>query len=162
MYAETHAVTFSLYNFSPFGPAFQNKLRPIVYYNLPEEEINSGNNRNSLYSGHVASATAATFFAAKVYNDYHPEFSFAKKYLIYTAAIPPLVQSYMRVKALKHFPSDILIGFIVGATCGVVVPEMHRFKKQAIRYGVEMNPYGQGAGLTLRWQPGYERRGPRM
>ena len=164
MYAETHAVTFSLYNFSPFGPTFQNKLRPAVYYpQIGDEARRSGNNRNSMYSGHTASAACAAFFAAKVYNDYHPEFSFGKKYLIYTAAaIPPLVQGYLRMKALKHFPSDILIGYIIGATCGVAVPEMHRFKKQAIRYGVEMNPNGDGAGLTLRWQPRYERPAVRL
>lgn len=153
MYYETHAVTFTLYNFSFFGPAFQNKYRPVVYYNeLPAEERRAGNNKNSQYSGHTASAAAATFFLAKVYNDYHPEFSSGKKYLIYgLAAIPPLVQGYYRMKALKHFPSDILIGYMIGATCGIVVPEMHRFKRQAIRYGVVPTPVGPG--LSLTWMP---------
>ncbi len=29
MYYEMHAFTFALYDFSPFGPAFQNKIRPV-------------------------------------------------------------------------------------------------------------------------------------
>jgi hypothetical protein len=76
LYAETHAVTFSLYNFSFFGPTFQNKYRPIVYYpEVDDQTRKEGNNKNSMYSGHTASAAASTFFMAKVYNDYHPEFS---------------------------------------------------------------------------------------
>lgn len=154
MFAETHAVTFSLYNFSFFGPTFQNKYRPIVYYTevdpLTRKE---GNNKNSMYSGHTASAAATTFFMAKVYNDYHPEFSSGKKYMIYgLAAIPPLVEGYFRVKALKHFPSDVLMGFLIGATCGVAVPEMHRFKRQAVKYSLIATPAGPGVCLT--WRPG--------
>ncbi len=154
MYVETHAVTFTLYNFSFFGPAFQNKYRPIVYYDqLPKEARNGGNNTNSMYSGHTASAAAATFFMAKVYNDYHPEFSSGKKYLLYgLASIPPLLEGYYRMAALKHFPSDILIGFLIGATCGVAVPEMHRFKRQAIRFGLASTPVGPG--LSFTWKPG--------
>lgn len=154
LYCETHAVTFSMYNFSFLGPAFQNKYRPVVYYtDLPDEIRNSGNNRNSLYSGHTASAVASTFFMAKVYNDYHPEFSTGKKYLLYgLASLPALAEGYFRMKALKHFPSDIMVGFVVGAICGVAVPEMHRFKKQAIRWGVTGTPVGPG--LCLVWRPG--------
>jgi membrane-associated phospholipid phosphatase len=153
MYYETHAVTFTLYNFSFFGPTFQNKYRPSTYYpEVPMEDRKSGNSKNSQYSGHTASAAAATFFLAKVYNDYHPEFSSGKKYMIYgLAAIPPLVQGYMRMKALKHFPSDILIGYIIGATCGIAVPEMHRFKSQAIKYSVIGTPVGPGLAVT--WTP---------
>jgi hypothetical protein len=154
LYCETHAVTFTIYNFSFFGPAFQNKYRPIVYYTeLPKDVRNGGNNRNSQYSGHTASAAAATFFMAKVFNDYHPEFSSGKKYLLYgLASIPPLIEGYYRMKALKHFPSDILIGFLIGATCGVAVPEMHRFKRQAIKFGATVTPVGPG--LSLTWNPG--------
>jgi hypothetical protein len=160
MYYETHALTFTMYNFSFFGPLFQNKYRPITYYSeIPMEDRKSGNNKNSQYSGHTASATAATFFAAKVYNDYHPEFSSAKKYMMYgLASVPPLVQGYLRMKALKHFPSDILIGYLIGATCGVVVPEFHRFKRQAIKYSVVPTPVGAGLGLT--WTPEGKRKTP--
>ena len=160
LYVETHAVTFSLYNFSFFGPTFQNKYRPVVYYtDLPKDVRNSGNNRNSLYSGHTASATASTFFMAKVYNDYHPEFSFGKKYMFYgLACIPALAEGYYRMKALKHFPSDIMVGFVIGAVCGVAVPEMHRFKKQAIRWGVTETPVGPG--LYLTWRPGDAKKMP--
>jgi membrane-associated phospholipid phosphatase len=158
LFAETHAVTFSIYNFSFFGPTFQNKYRPIVYYTEVDDETRKeGNNKNSMYSGHTASAAASTFFMAKVYNDYHPEFSSGKKYMIYgLAAIPPLVEGYFRVKALKHFPSDVLMGFVIGATCGVLVPEAHRFKQQAVKYSLIATPAGPGFCLT--WRPGVKEK----
>ncbi|HRO41686.1 MAG TPA: phosphatase PAP2 family protein [Flavipsychrobacter sp.] len=152
MYYETHAITFSLYNFSFFGPAFQNKLRPVVYYDyFTYDERRGGNNRNSLYSGHTATATAATFFAAKVFADYHPELG-RKKYLLYgLASVPPLIEGYLRMKALAHFPTDIMVGFMIGATVGVVVPELHKFKDRKFHLGLTATPVGPG--VCLNWIP---------
>jgi hypothetical protein len=156
MYYETHAVTFSLYNFSFFGPAFQNKVRPYSYYDnyFTPDQRRGGNQRNSLYSGHTASAAAATFFMVKVYSDYHPEIG-RKKYLLYgIASVPPLIEGYLRMKALAHFPSDIMVGFVVGAACGVAVPALHRFKSKGIQVGLTPTPVGPGVNLT--WQPVYK------
>lgn len=154
LYYETHAITFNLYNFSFFGPAFQNKVRPIAYYDeyFTADQRRAGNNRNSLYSGHTASAAASTFFLVKVYSDYHPEIG-GRKYLYYAlASIPPLAEGYLRMQALAHFPSDVLVGFVIGATCGVLVPELHRLKRQGVKLGVAATPVGPGISLT--WRPG--------
>jgi membrane-associated phospholipid phosphatase len=156
MYYETHAITFSLYNFSFFGPAFQNKLRPYVFYDdyYTADQRRGGNQRNSMYSGHTASAAAATFFMVKVYSDYHPEIG-RKKYLLYgLASVPPLVEGYLRMKALTHFPSDIMIGYLIGATCGVAVPALHRFKSHGIQVGLTSTPVGPG--LSMNWTPVYK------
>jgi membrane-associated phospholipid phosphatase len=149
MYYEMHAITFSIYNYSPFGPAFQNKYRPLVYYDqLPINERTPGNNRNSMYSGHTATAIASTYFMVKVYCDYHPEIC-NKKYILYgIATIPPLVEGYFRVKAMLHFPSDVLIGVAIGAACGILVPEIHRFKNHKVNLGLSSTPVGPGLGLT--------------
>jgi hypothetical protein len=152
MYYEMQCITFSIYNFSPFGPAFQNKYRPVVYYEqLPDNERMVGNNRNSMYSGHAATAVASTFFMVKVYCDYHPDMNSGKKYLLYTiATIPALTMGYLRVKGLEHFPTDILVGLIIGGTCGILVPELHRFKSHKVILGVSSSPAG-GAGLNMVW-----------
>lgn len=156
LYLETHSITFSIYNLSFMGPTFQNKYRPIVYYDeLPFDQRNWGNNRNSFYSGHVASSTAATFFMAKVYSDYHPELG-ANKYLLYgAAAIPPLFLGYLRVKSLDHFPSDVAVGFIVGAMCGILVPELHRLKDKPISVGAFSSPEGDG-GICVQWRTSFK------
>lgn len=155
MYLETISVVSNIYTFSFMGPSFQNRFRPITYYSeLPISERNDGNNRNSFYSGHVASAAAATFFMAKVYSDYHPELG-GKKYLLYTAAaIPPLLLGYFRVKGLRHFPSDVAVGLGVGAFVGILIPEIHRIKLKNKDISVGLATTGESTGISLKWQPG--------
>ncbi|HYV91825.1 MAG TPA: phosphatase PAP2 family protein [Chitinophagales bacterium] len=152
MYAEAHAVVATIYNYSFLGPTFQNKFRPIVYYDsVPIGIRENGNNRNSFYSGHVATAAVATFMMTKIYCDFHPEIG-AKKYLLYTAAtLPPLAISYLRVKALKHFPSDNLVGLGVGAVCGIAIPALHRVKSDRVALGMFTTQDG-GIGLSLNWR----------
>lgn len=152
MYYETHAVVFTLYNFSPFGPAYQNKYRPITYYSsIPYGQRISEGNRNSLFSGHTANTAAATFFMAKVYSDYHPELGNKKYWLYAGACVPPLVEAYIRFKALMHFPSDLMEGFVIGAVVGVVMPSLHKVRTQNVEVGVTSVP--NGAGLGLIWKP---------
>jgi len=153
MYAEAQSVVFTIYNYSFLGPTFQNKFRPIVYYDsIPLANRENGNGRNSFYSGHVATASLATFMMTKIYCDYHPEMG-ATKYLLYAAAtIPPLALGYVRVLALKHFPSDDLVGLGLGAVCGIVIPELHKNKNNRTDIGMFTTPNG-GAGFTLKWNP---------
>ncbi len=153
MYAETQIITNNIYLYSPFGPTFQNRLRPVVYYDvLANSEVRTrGANRSSFYSGHVASAAAASFFTAKVFCDYHPELGW-NKYLVYgAAAIPPLILSYLRLRALAHFPSDLLVGFGVGALCGILIPEIHRIRIENTSVGLYSSL--EGTGIRLTWQP---------
>jgi membrane-associated phospholipid phosphatase len=155
MYAETVIITNNIYLYSPFGPTFQNRLRPVVYYDVFADSPvrTTGSNRNSFYSGHVASAASASFFTAKVFCDYHPELGW-EKYLAYgAAAIPPLVLGYLRFRGLTHFPSDIVVGMGVGALCGIVIPEIHRIRTENISLGLYSS--SEGTGITLKWQPDF-------
>ncbi|MHA4810008.1 phosphatase PAP2 family protein [Flavitalea flava] len=151
MYIEGHTITFTFYNYSWLGPTFQNKYRPLTYYSgLPLADRENGGNRNSFYSGHVASTAFTTFFIAKVYCDYHPEIG-AGKYLVYSAAlIPPAIMGYLRVRSLAHFPSDDLVGLTLGAAIGIVLPELHKFKNKGITLGLLCTP--DALGFTLCWK----------
>ena len=151
MYIEGHTITFTFYNYSWLGPTFQNRYRPLTYYtDLPLADRKSGNNRNSFYSGHVASVAFTTFFAVKVYCDYHPDMG-ASKYLLYSAAlVPPVVMGYLRVKALAHFPSDDMVGLTLGAVIGIVLPELHKFNYKGVTLGMLCTP--DAMGLSLCWK----------
>jgi hypothetical protein len=154
IYMQTQTITNNFYLYSPFGATFQNRLRPVVYYeDVNIDERTSNNNRNSLYSGHVAATTAASFFTAKIFCDYHPELGW-NKYLVYgVAAIPPLLMSYFRLRALAHFPSDVLVGFGVGILCGILIPELHRIEEKDILLGIYSS--SEATGISVRWQPGF-------
>ncbi|MGA2824176.1 MAG: phosphatase PAP2 family protein [Bacteroidales bacterium] len=151
MYVEGHTITFTFYNYSLLGPFFQNRYRPAVYYpelGLAAQE--NSNNRNSFYSGHVASCTYSTFFMVKVYCDYHPNIG-AAKYLLYLAAsVPPLLMGYARIRSLDHFPSDIAVGFGLGAVLGIVVPALHKLPcSKYLSLGLSTSP--DAVGVSLRW-----------
>jgi membrane-associated phospholipid phosphatase len=155
MYLETISIVSNIYMYSILGPTQQNRFRPVTYYtDVPMKDRVDGNNRNSFYSGHVASTAAATFFMAKVYADYHPELG-GKKYFLYAAAtIPPLLLGYFRVKGLRHFPSDDLVGLGVGALVGILVPEIHRIKLKNKDLAVGLSTTGESTGISLQWTPG--------
>lgn len=157
MFYQTQFLTFAFYDFSPFGPLFQNRLRPVVYYDyFPMELRTGGNQRNSFYSGHVANAAAATFFAVKVYSDYHPEIG-KKKILLYgLASVPPLFVGWLRMKALAHFPSDLLAGYLIGSTFGIVIPQLHKIKPNNMQVSTFYN--GRSGGLHLSYVLGKKKR----
>jgi len=154
MYMQTQTISNNFYLYSPFGATFQNRLRPVVYYDSVDfGERTSPNNRNSLYSGHVAATAAASFFTAKIFCDYHPELGW-NKYLVYgAAAIPPLLMSYFRLGSLAHFPTDLLVGFGVGAVCGILIPELHRVQDKNILLGVYSS--SEATGIAIKWQPNF-------
>lgn len=154
MYIETMSITTNIYEWSFLGPTFQNRFRPVTYYDqLTYDQRKSGDNRISFYSGHVATVTAATFFMIKVYSDYNPGIG-NNKYLLYGAAtIPPLILGYFRVKGLKHFPSDVMVGIGVGALCGIIIPEFHRSQDKDITLGLYSSI--DATGIDFKWQPGF-------
>ena len=151
MYFEGHTITFTCYNYSWLGPTAHDRFRPITYYTqLPLSVRTDGGNRNSFYSGHTASMAFTSFFVAKVYCDYHPEFGFGSKALVYTAAlVPPVVMGYFRVRALAHFPTDDLVGLGLGALIGVALPAIHKAKYKDVSFDLFATP--ESTGLSLCW-----------
>lgn len=155
MYVEGHTITFSFYNYSPLGPTFVNRYRPFAYYNTdeltPEFRMNNNNTRNAFFSGHVGSCAYSTFFMAKVYSDYHPNLG-GLKYLLYlAAAVPPLTIAYARIRSLDHFPSDVAVGFGLGALIGIVVPALH--KSPCTKHlSLSMSTSSEEVGLSVCWK----------
>lgn len=136
MYLEAMAITGLLYT---GGDYFIDRYRPEAYRTdqTPAEKTN-GNYRNAFFAGHVALVGTATFFMAKVYNDYHPDNNF--RYVLWGGAIAATgTTAYLRHKAGKHFPTDIAVGAAIGVLSGVLVPELHKNKKFS-GYGWGLSP----------------------
>ncbi len=150
LYLETVALTSNLYTYSPLGPTFVDRYRPLAFYEeVPLEERQSGNMRNSFYSGHVATTAMGGFFLAKVLHDYHPEWGSRRWLLFGAAALPTTTVAWLRVRALKHFPSDVLAGGLIGAGMGILIPELHR--KLQNRMKVQAGFGLQGNTLGVIW-----------
>lgn len=149
LYLETMAITGTNY---AFVAGHYDKFRPYAYN--PEAPLEKRANHGSLNSfpgGHPSVTAAATFFAAKVYSDYHPESNF--KYFLYgTAAVTTAANVYLRYEGGYHFPTDLLVGVTAGTLTGILVPHLH--KKRDPDSQVHLHPFtnGEASGLTLRWK----------
>ncbi|GGE98320.1 phosphatase PAP2 family protein [Hymenobacter cavernae] len=128
------------------------RYRPFLYGSEGGSSRNSHISTNSFFAGHTANTAAATFFAAKVYHDFHPG-SAAEPFIWTAAAIVPAAMAYTRIEAGKHFLSDNLVGYAVGTTVGIVVPQLHKTTERtglslAPLQGVNVNGYSY-SGLLL-------------
>jgi membrane-associated phospholipid phosphatase len=152
MMMEVNVLATCVFQFSPLGPYFQNRYRPAVYYAKDEASrnaIRTGGSRNSFFSGHTNSATASLYLMAKVYCDYNPQIEGWDKVGIYAlASVPPLIMAYYRVIGLHHFPSDVLVGGMIGGTIGIVVPELHRIANKNVTMGIYSSPLSTGVNLA--------------
>lgn len=148
LYLETQSINSNLYTWG--GPMFTDRIRPLAYYDqITYKEKMERGTTDSFFSGHVSWTAGASFFMAKVYTDYHPELG-AKKWLVYLAAlVPPMFVGYHRIRGLKHFPTDVMMGTAVGAAVGVLNPHLHKVKNGLNR--VSMAPFaGEYSGLAFR------------
>lgn len=109
--------------------------RPFVYnYQANLESKLSLHARSSFFSGHTSNVAVNTFFAAKVFSDYYPDSQW--KPLVWgIAATAPAITGYLRVKAGKHYPSDVICGYAVGALAGYFIPHLHKKKRNLQVYG---------------------------
>ncbi|TXF87866.1 phosphatase PAP2 family protein [Neolewinella aurantiaca] len=156
MYLEAQALQGVFYGYAPFGPSGVDRFRPRSYYDEVEDgERRNGNAQSSLFSGHVSTTATGWYFYAKIITDHNPDLTGGQKALIYGAAsVPGVITSILRVKALKHFPTDTAVGMGVGAFSGIMVPEFHRWwQKRHEKSMAMLTPlYGNGAagmGFTL-------------
>ena len=104
--------------------------RPFLYNpEAPMEAKLKKRSRYSFFSGHTSMTSTMTFLSAKMYHDFYPD-SNARPYVWASAALIPAVTGYLRMRGGKHYLTDVLIGYGVGALVGVLVPEMHRIERR--------------------------------
>ncbi|TGE25027.1 phosphatase PAP2 family protein [Hymenobacter aquaticus] len=152
LYVETMATSAAMFT-SSVGNVY--RYRPFLYGSggTPRER-SSKISTNSFFAGHTAHTATATFFAAKVFHDYHPG-SAAEPFVWGAAAVVPAAVAYYRMEAGKHFLTDNLLGYAVGATMGVVVPQLHKTGRRtglsvSPLQGLNVNGYSYGGLLVTK------------
>lgn len=115
--------------------------RPFVYNELASlKDKTTKGARYSFFSGHTSTATANCFFAAKVFSDYFPDSKW--KPLVWSGAILTSASvGYLRVRAGKHYLTDVIGGFVVGGAIGYLIPHLHKSKTAK---KVSLTPLGSG------------------
>jgi membrane-associated phospholipid phosphatase len=150
LFLQTEAITGNLYSWGATIPI--DRIRPLVYHpDVSYEDKTFVRNKNSFYSGHTSTSAAASFFTAKVYCDYHPELG-NKKFILYgLALIPPAFTGYYRYKGMKHFPTDVLAGMAIGAATGILVPHLHKHRKNKNLTLVPVTGRYTGMAMSLKF-----------
>lgn len=121
------------------------RLRPFNYNpTVPLDEKLTLNSRLSFFSGHASVTSGFSFFTAKVITDMNP--TMKNKGLIWTAAaVFPAAIGYFRFQAGKHFPTDVIAGYTVGAAVGILVPTLHMNKN------IDLDYSGNNLSLNVRF-----------
>jgi hypothetical protein len=126
MYLESLSITGTLFTFTA---GLIDRPRPLVFSpsNAPDDKRILAKNQRSFYAGHTAASATGTFFAAKIFSDLNPDSKLKPVVWTVAAAIPAVV-GYMRYKSGYHFLSDNLLGYVLGAASGILIPEWHKSK----------------------------------
>lgn len=106
--------------------ALVKRPRPYTYNREAPETVRTMRGNNfSFFSGHTSYAAALSFFTAKTISDYVD--NSGTRTLAWTGAfILPAATGYLRYRAGKHFPTDVITGYIVGASLGYLLPQLHK------------------------------------
>ncbi len=144
MYAETIALNLALTN---IVKSSIRRIRPFIYNpEVPTERKIIRTAKRSFFSGHVSHTASMSFFTAKVFSDLHPDSGW--RHAVWAGAIiAPALTGYFRYEAGRHFPSDVIVGYAVGAAIGYFIPKLHQVmdKNDISIIGAE-----RGIGLGIR------------
>lgn len=120
------------------------RYRPFNYN--PDVEIEtklSTNARLSFFSGHTSNSAAMSFLLAQVITDIKPKSKINGLIWLTAAAVPAYV-GYLRTEAGKHFPTDVIAGYVVGASLGYIMPIIHRSEN------IDLRAVGPGISLKIQ------------
>lgn len=102
------------------------RKRPYVYNpNAPLKKKLSKDATHSFFSGHVSFTASMSFGFAQMYSAYNPN-SKALPAVWFASSVLPLAVGILRNRAGKHFWTDIIVGYVVGASVGLIVPQLHK------------------------------------
>lgn len=123
MYIETGILTYSI---TEITKCMVRRVRPFVYN--PEVplhyKIKSSDTRKSFFSVHTSISFASVVFLARTYAALHPD-SRWKSVVWCTGLSTATMVGVLRVISGKHFPTDVLVGALVGSIIGIVIPKLH-------------------------------------
>jgi membrane-associated phospholipid phosphatase len=144
MYAETllleQAVTGAI-------KGLARRPRPFTYNpdpRIPDELRRSRHAVRSFPSGHASTAFAAAVFAGEIYARRHPDDP-GRHWVRGGGLAAAAGVAWLRVRAGRHFPTDVLAGAVVGAVVGWGVPRLHEVDR-------EEGGGGEGARPLIAWR----------
>jgi undecaprenyl-diphosphatase len=158
MYAEAIALTAGMTDIAkmairrPRPSAYVEQARLDVVYagRTDRPSITDTNSALSFFSGHAA--IVATVGATATYLAFARSPGKTRPWItLGVATLLTGLTSYARVRAGKHFPTDVIAGSLAGAGIGSLVPHLHRSdsaKSRPVWIGFAPSQLGRGGELT--------------
>lgn len=134
--------------FTSISKSVFQRIRPYAYNPAAPASLKvKSDARASLISGHSSFTAFGSFFAAQLFQDYYPESKWKPAVWVGAATLSGAT-AYLRVRAGRHFPTDVLAGYAVGAAVGVLMPRLHHKKEGSY---LTVAPTLNGIGLTYKF-----------
>ena len=136
-----------------------HRPRPYVYANndagapLFAARRVEGEAAFSYYSGHTAQMFAFSVVLAYTWSTRHPHSAW--RYPVWIGLLTmSTLEGVLRVWSGDHYPSDVLVGAMMGSAFGVLVPMIHRkWTKDPVLSSLSLVP-SQRDGMTTFWLGG--------
>lgn len=134
------------YGFKQWGKLIVNRARPYMYFNdYPESKVEDGDWNCSMPSGHTTYAFTGAAFASYVFCQYFPD-SYWRYGVVGVSFGLAVTTAALRMASGNHYFSDVMVGAVIGTTCGFVVPFLHstdfykRFEKKNDNVEIALTP----------------------
>ena len=89
-------------------------------------------------------------FTSTVYGDYFPTSDYKTYVWIASLGIAASC-AVLRVTSGSHFPTDVIVGAVVGSSVGYLIPYIHRTRSANLSLAPIVSPRGSGISLTVRF-----------
>ena len=124
--------------------------RPYLYNDdpaIPAALRKDSNRKKSFFSGHTSFSFMSAVFLSTVFSQFYPDSQW--KYLVWTSSL--LVAGtvgMLRVRAGKHYPTDVITGAVAGSLIGMLIPMVHKNKDMILTFS---GPDPSFVSLTYRF-----------
>jgi membrane-associated phospholipid phosphatase len=117
------------------------RYRPFVYNaDVPGHLKLNQDARRSFFSGHTSIAFTSMIFFATVLTTYYPGSQW-EPYAWTGSILLASSVGYLRIIAGKHYPTDVLVGAIVGSLVGYIIPKIHKTDQTKGTYPISNPEY---------------------
>jgi len=127
MYAESQVINLGL---NILTKNLATRTRPYAYnQTVPLSQKLTPDTKLSFYSGHTSFSFTSAVYVSKMFDELkiNPDLnSIVWSINLLTASIT----GYLRIEAGKHFPTDVIVGAVIGSAIGYYLPEIHRKNNQ--------------------------------
>lgn len=119
-----------------FAKGIVTRYRPFVYNDDAPDEVKLNREATfSFFSAHSTLAFSSAVFLANVHSKYYPDSDW--KWAVWASAmLAASTVAYLVYISGYHFPSDLILGAIVGSAIAYLIPELHKKDEEKFSSGI--------------------------